>query len=41
MEQPPSPESIRTAMSLAWSDHHHMREQTWKALQMEFVLAVL
>ncbi len=32
------PESIRLAMDLAWRDHHHMREQTWRALQMEAVL---
>lgn len=33
------PDSIRSAMDLAWRDHHHMREQTWKALQIEAVLA--
>lgn len=32
------PDSIRLAMDLAWRDHHHMREQTWRALQMEAVL---
>jgi hypothetical protein len=32
------PESIRLAMDLAWRDHHHMREQTWRALQIEAVL---
>jgi hypothetical protein len=31
-------DSIRLAMDLAWRDHHHMREQTWKALQIEAVL---
>ena len=34
------PESIRLAMDLAWRDHHHMREQTWRALQIEAALAV-
>jgi hypothetical protein len=33
------PESIRLAMDLAWRDHHNMREQTWRALQIEAVLA--
>jgi hypothetical protein len=33
------PESIRLAMDLAWRDHHHMREQTWRALQVEAALA--
>ena len=32
------PDSIRLAMDLAWRDHHHMREQTWRALQIEAVL---
>jgi hypothetical protein len=31
-------ESIRDAMDLAWSDHQHTRDQTWKALHMEFLL---
>lgn len=25
-------------MDLAWRDHHHARDQTWKALQIEAVL---
>jgi disulfide bond formation protein DsbB len=25
-------------MELAWRDHHHAREQTWKAIQIEAVL---
>jgi hypothetical protein len=33
-------DSIRLAMDLAWRDHHHMREQTWRALQIEAALAV-
>jgi hypothetical protein len=33
-------DSIRLAMELAWRDHHHMREQTWRALQMEAALVV-
>lgn len=32
-------ESIRLAMDQAWRDHHHARDQTWKAVQMEAVLA--
>jgi len=35
----PQPESIRQAMDEAWRDHHHARDQTWKAVQMEAVLA--
>jgi hypothetical protein len=32
-------ESIRLAMDEAWRDHQHTRDQTWKALQMEFLIA--
>lgn len=32
--------SLETAMELAWRDHHHARDQTWKALQMEALLAI-
>lgn len=32
--------SIRQAMDEAWRDHQHTRDQTWKALQTEFLLAV-
>jgi len=32
-------QSIISAMELAWRDHHHARDQTWKALQIEFVIA--
>ena len=28
------PESIRLAMTLAWRDHHHARDQTWKTVQL-------
>ena len=35
----PDNESVRLAMDLAWRDHHHAREQTWKALQTEVALA--
>jgi hypothetical protein len=34
----PTPEAVRAAMDLAWRDHHHARDQTWKALQIEAVL---
>ena len=37
--QKADPESIRLAMDLAWRDHHHMREQTWRAPQVEAALA--
>ena len=33
------PDSIRIAMDQAWRDHHHARDQTWKALQIEALLA--
>jgi hypothetical protein len=33
-----TPESVRLAMDLAWRDHHHARDQTWKGLQMVAVL---
>lgn len=32
-------ESIRAAMHDAWHDHHHARDQTWRALQIEFFIA--
>ena len=35
----PEPESIRFAMDQAWRDHHHARDQTWKAVQAEIALA--
>ncbi len=35
----PDTESIRLAMDLAWRDHHHMREQTWRTIQIEAALA--
>jgi len=34
----PTEESVRMAMDLAWRDHHHARDQTWRALQIEAVL---
>jgi len=34
-----TPDSIRIAMDQAWRDHHHARDQTWKALQTEAALA--
>ena len=40
MSTQPDPESIRIAMEQAWRDHQHTRDQTWKALQIEFALAV-
>jgi len=33
------PANIRAAMDAAWRDHQHTRDQTWKALQAEFVIA--
>ncbi|HZT58555.1 MAG TPA: hypothetical protein VFA21_08020 [Pyrinomonadaceae bacterium] len=38
MREAVQPESIRQAMELAWRDHHHARDQTWKALQIEAIL---
>jgi hypothetical protein len=32
-------DSVRKAMELAWQDHHHARDQTWKTLQIVAVLA--
>ncbi|MBW2737280.1 MAG: hypothetical protein JRE64_00235, partial [Deltaproteobacteria bacterium] len=34
----PDKESVIAAMDQAWRDHHHARDQTWKALQIEAVL---
>lgn len=34
----PTEESIRKAMELAWMDHHHARNQTWKTVQIVAVL---
>ena len=31
-------DSIQLAMDQAWRDHHHTRDQTWKALQIEFLV---
>lgn len=31
-------ESVRAALEQAWKDHHHTRDQTWKALQMELIM---
>jgi len=37
--QEPEQESIRMAMDQAWRDHHHARDQTWRAVQIEALLA--
>ncbi len=34
----PDDESVQLAMSLAWKDHHHARDQTWRALGIVAVL---
>lgn len=34
----PDDDSVRLAMELAWRDHHHARDQTWRAVQIEAVL---
>jgi hypothetical protein len=34
----PSDASLLKAMELAWIDHHHARDQTWKTVQMVAVL---
>ena len=36
--QKPSDESLMKAMELAWRDHHHARDQTWKTVQIVAVL---
>ena len=35
---PPDNESVRLVLELAWRDHHHARDQTWRALSMEALL---
>ena len=32
--------SLEAAVAAAWRDHHHARDQTWKALQLEALLAI-
>jgi len=34
----PCYESLISTIECAWRDHHHMRDQTWKTLQLEAVL---
>jgi hypothetical protein len=34
----PDNETVRLAMELAWRDHHHARDQTWRAVQIEAIL---
>lgn len=34
----PSDDSLRKVMELAWQDHHHARDQTWKTVQIVAVL---
>lgn len=34
----PDKDTVRAIMELAWQDHHHARDQTWKALQIVAVL---
>jgi hypothetical protein len=34
----PSEAALLKAMELAWKDHHHARDQTWKTVQMVAVL---
>lgn len=34
----PDNETVRLAMELAWRDHQHARDQTWRAVQMEAIL---
>lgn len=36
----PTEASLLKAMELAWRDHHHARDQTWKTVQMVAVLGV-
>ncbi len=39
MSGPLDKESVRLAMDQAWRDHQHTRDQTWKALQFEIMIA--
>ncbi len=32
--------SLEKALELEWKDHHHTRDQTWKALQFVFITTV-
>jgi len=34
----PSEASLLKAMELAWNDHHHARDQTWKTVQVVAIL---
>jgi len=36
----PDPESIRMAMDQAWREHQHARDQTWRTIHMDVVLAI-
>lgn len=36
----PTEESVRLAMKIAWEDHHHARNQTWKAVQFVGLLLI-
>ena len=40
MSGKPNHEDIRMLMDQAWKDHHHTRNQTWRALQMVAALGV-
>ncbi len=37
-EEKPNSESVKAAMDMAWRDHHHARDQTWRVLQIEAIL---
>jgi hypothetical protein len=36
--QTPDNDTVRLALELAWRDHHHARDQTWRAVQIEAIL---
>lgn len=36
----PESESVRLALDIAWREHQHVRDQTWKSVQMVALLAV-
>jgi hypothetical protein len=38
---PAHEDSIRLALRLAWKDHHHVRDQAWKALFAQIALTAL
>jgi len=36
----PEPESVRVRLQIAWQDHHHARDQSWKTLQFVILIFI-